>query len=299
MTSMSRAWKTVATVLSILLACVAISHFEYLLRTTFKSNRAEAINAPSSCSSDSSGSTAPSISVCIPAIPRDIDSGCLHELMHSIRRQSARAAEIVISMSNATYSQARHARTIAQESVAQVPVRVLRSSDISVQGMSRNNAALLSDADIISFIDADDKMHPHRIQAIQETFRERADLQVLLHGYTDREEFDWESTSLLAPSGYAVVEKEEICKSELRTRHQPHLDIFVHHAHVTVKRSIFKEFSYDESPEAYRKEDSLFVRDVVAAACSRQNVSDLLFLEAPLSFYRSKRVPCDRIEKDR
>ena len=284
------------TLLSILLASVGIFQIGCLWQSTRGKSRTAPFNSSLSISNYNTGSApAFSISVCIPAIPRDVDSGCLEELIYSIKRQTVSAAEVIISFSNATYPEAQHVRTLARETVAPVPVKVLRSTEVCVQGKSRNNAVLASTAEIISFIDADDKMHPHRLEAIQEAFREHRDLRVLLHGYVEsKDEFHWESKPMLTPSAYAVVGKEEICKSELRSRHQPHLDLLVHHAHVTVKRTVFEEFSYDESPESYRIEDSLFVRDVVAAACSRQNVSDLLFLKAPLSLYRSKSATCNK-----
>lgn len=250
-----------------------------------------------------------SISVCIPAIPRDVESGCLDELISSIKRQTVSADEVIISFTNATYREASRMREHVQETIASVPVKVVRASEIYVQGKSRNNAVLVSTAELISFIDADDKMHPHRLEVIREAFRENKDLQVFLHGYidesfevsNDRDEYQWESKPMLTGlSKNALIGKEEICESELRSRYQPnsqpHLDLPVHHAHVTVKRAVFEEHIYDESPEGYRVEDSLFVRNVVAAACSQRNVSDLLFLKLPLSLYRRKRATCSQRE---
>jgi glycosyltransferase involved in cell wall biosynthesis len=247
------------------------------------------------------------ISVCIPAIPRDVESGCLDELISSIKRQTVSADEVIISLSNATYPEASRIREHAQETIAPVPVKVVRATEIYVQGKSRNNAVLASTAELISFIDADDKMHPHRLEVIREAFRKNKDLQVFLHGYIDEsfempndgDEYQWESKSMLTGlSKHVLIGKEEICESEVRSRSQPHsqphLDLPVHHAHVTVKRSVFEKYIYDESPEAYRVEDSLFVRNVVAAACSQRNVSDLLFLKLPLSLYRGKRATCSQ-----
>ena len=234
-----------------------------------------------------------SISVCIPVIPRDIDSGCLDELMSSIANQTTTAAEVVLSFTNSSYSEALSLRTSFQERVDPVPVIVVRSSEAYIQGKSRNNAALVSTAELISFIDADDKMHPERLEVIQGAFRENENLTLLLHGFVeDANESGWELESMLSSKSYAKVGKEEICKSELRSRHQPNLDLLVHHAHVTVRREMFENFRYDESPARYRIEDSVFIREVLAAACSRRDINDLLVLEAPLSMYRRKMRTC-------
>jgi len=113
-----------------------------------------------------------SISVCIPAIPRDVDSGCLDELISSIADQTLSAAEVVISFTNTFYSQALRLRTSSEERLGPVPVRVVRSSDVYLQGESRNNAALISTAELISFIDAGDRMHPERLEVIQRSFKD-------------------------------------------------------------------------------------------------------------------------------
>ena len=276
--------------LPIILASVGVFQIVCLWLATRVSTRA----APFSFSFWSDHNTEPlSISLCIPAIPRDVESGCLDKLMQSIKRQTFKVSEVVISFSNSTYAEARRVKMLAQATVSTIPVKILRFSEVSVQGKSRNNAALVSASELVSFMDADDEMHPHRMEAIQEAFRTHRDLQVLLHGYVESEDLNWKYTPMFKPSSaYAMVGKHEICSSEARSRHQPHLDLLVHHAHITVKLTVFDEFSYDEALESYRVEDSLFVREVVAAACSRPAVNDLLFLKAPLSLYRNKSASC-------
>ena len=205
--------------------------------------------------------------------------------------------EVVISFTNSSYSQALRLRTSSLERLGPVPVRVVRSSQVKVQGESRNNAALISTAELISFIDADDRMHPERLEVIQRAFKDNANLTMLLHGFVeDSNDNGWESESMLSTESYAVAGKEEICESERRSRHQPNLDLLVHHAHVTLRREMFNVFKYDESKASHRIEDSLFIREVVAAACARREVNDLLVLKAPLSMYRRKVRTCHLAE---
>ena len=236
------------------------------------------------------------ISVCIPAIPRDVESGCLHELFSSIRNQSLLPTDVILSLTNTSLEDAKSIHESLQRIIGDVPLRVVRSTELYVQGKSRNSAVLASSAELISFIDADDLMHPQRMRILEEAFNRNSHLELFLHGYT--QELDtgkWANEAIIeAFSGnkWRVFNKTHLCESERRTRHQPHLDLNVHHAHLTVRRSTFLEFSFDETKEGFRIEDSLFVRQVIAATCSKESVAAMQFLEAPLTFYRGKNAKC-------
>ena len=76
-----------------------------------------------------------------------------------------------------------------------------------------------------------------------------------------------------------MIGKEELCKSEARTRHQPHLDLLVHRAHVSLRQNMLGGFHFDESEASYRKEDSLFVRDILVSSCTvARSEENILFV---------------------
>lgn len=127
----------------------------------------------------------PSISLCIPAIPRDLDSGCIFRVVQSARLQTVPPAEIIIALSNSTYEFGLRARSLLRRSAGHIPLRVIRASELHFQATSRNNAILASSSDIISFIDADDEMHPNRLEIIRHMFAEERHLKMFLHGYTE------------------------------------------------------------------------------------------------------------------
>jgi glycosyltransferase involved in cell wall biosynthesis len=234
------------------------------------------------------------ISVCIPAIPRDVESGCLHELLSSINRQTLLPTDVIISFTNASLEETKRMHQDLQSYIDPVPLRIIRSSELYVQGKSRNNAILGSTSELISFIDADDIMHPQRLRIIVDAFKGNGELELFLHGYSKNLNEQWVSDSFeekIADSR-EFVRKNEICNSERRTRHQPHLDLDVHHAHITMRRSIFRIHSFDETTEGFRIEDSLFVRQLVASACKEKNTIDVQFLTLPLTFYRSTGAQC-------
>ena len=230
----------------------------------------------------------PSISLCIPAIPRDLDSGCIFRVVQSARLQTVPPAEIIIALSNSTYEFGLRARSLLRRSAGHIPLRVIRASELHFQATSRNNAIIASSGDIISFIDADDEMHPNRLEIIQHMFAREKRLKMFLHGYTEGHDLKgWRHGNLSFTSGN-LIGKEELCKSEARTRHQPHLDLLVHHAHLSLRQNMLGGFHFDESEASYRNEDSLFVRDILVASCTVSGSEEnILFLDSPLSYYET------------
>ena len=235
----------------------------------------------------------PSISLCIPAIPRDLESGCIFRVVQSAMVQTVPPTEIIIALSNSTYEFGLHARLILRQSAGHIPLRLIRAPELYFQATSRNNAILASSSDIISFIDADDEMHPNRLEIIQHMFAEDKHLIMFLHGYTEGPELKrWRRENISYTPGH-LIGKEELCKSEARTRHQPHLDLLVHHAHVSIRQNMLGGFHFDESKASYRMEDSLFVRGIVAASCANSGSEEnILFLNSPLSYYETRRASC-------
>jgi hypothetical protein len=66
-----------------------------------------------------------------------------------------------------------------------LPCRVLVRSDIACAGENRNIAArsIAEEVDVLTFIDADDVMHPRRIEMIEKHFTENRDLDYLVHSF--------------------------------------------------------------------------------------------------------------------
>jgi glycosyltransferase involved in cell wall biosynthesis len=123
---------------------------------------------------------------------------------------------------------------------------------------NRNIAAKLLDTDIISFFDADDTMHPQRLQAIANAF-ETFQARIVLHSYKEGDVtssfptynyFSQISGKLRrAPTGCAILSENWSAP--------------IHHAHVSIERSIIHEIQFREDTSSERKEDSLFCGDVL------------------------------------
>jgi hypothetical protein len=112
-------------------------------------------------------------------------------------------------------------------------------------------AAKRLDTDIISFIDADDQMHPQRIEALERAFSEPCDMA--LHSFFLPEE---------SHLPYPPIESFNIIRNQLQPTssgcivldHVAH----IHHAHVSVRREIFEQSPYSEEKDHEVKEDCVF-----------------------------------------
>jgi hypothetical protein len=135
---------------------------------------------------------------------------------------------------------------------------------------NRNHAASHLTTDIVSFFDCDDLMHPERLAEIERC----GDVDIVLHSYLegDSQFPPWEPSiqirNLLrrSPSGCAIVSNNIWAP--------------IHHAHVTVKRSIWDSVRFREGVDGYKKEDALFCGDVLALPNCRS-----VYIPAPLSIY--------------
>jgi len=116
---------------------------------------------------------------------------------------------------------------------------------------NRNIAAKRLDTDIISFIDADDQMHPQRMEALEHAFSEPCDMAI--HSFFGAEE---------SHIPYPHINSFSVVRNQLHTA--PSGCIFldyssrIHHAHVTVRREIFERSPFSQEKEHENKEDCVF-----------------------------------------
>ena len=126
-------------------------------------------------------------------------------------------------------------------------------------GQNRNIAARRLDTDLISFFDADDHMHPQRIEGLMVAFSEPCD--IALHSF-------FEKKDVLTP--YPRIHEFSILRDELkqcpsgcivlnsRVHHIVNSPAHIHHAQVTVRREIFEQIEYSGEKENDLKDDCVF-----------------------------------------
>lgn len=232
------------------------------------------------------------IDVCISAIERDLNNGCLYKSLESIRVQTARPKSVILVVSNTTISShVLHSKLATF--VRPIQLKVLAFPKRLMQSQGRNIAVAHSTSDIVSFIDADDFSHPQRLETLLQAFLKEKKLRLCLHEFAqDHTNMDEWYSELFNSQDLIAEGTNALCEAELRTRGQPHLDLPVHHAHVTVRREVFRNHLFDETTAAYRIEDSLFVRDIIAETCNLHSIGDLQYIKYPLTFYTTSREQC-------
>lgn len=219
------------------------------------------------------------ISVCIPAIPSDWKAGSLRRCLKSIQRQTLQPFSVIVAISEATDGVANAIHDEYSSFLSPVPLIITHTEGVALAGPNRNAAAYVATSSILTFIDADDVMHPQRIEILSEAFRLNPELELLMHAYSAEEAI---LNTVLHVDDSKVMYAQELCELE-RTTRSAHLWLHVrmHHAQPTVKSSVFRKFWYGNE---YRIEDSTLVRKMVASLACNKNTS-VMFYDLPLSWY--------------
>jgi glycosyltransferase involved in cell wall biosynthesis len=146
------------------------------------------------------------------------------------------------------------------------PLQIITNEDKKCAAQNRNIAAsLLTDVDYITFIDADDIMHPQRMEIIINVFKEH-DCDIILHNYSNLETQQDVFFKKIESCDIKIrINSLEQCFSgciKLKTYNDNNEKI--HHGHVSIKQTIFNSVIFPEEPEFYRKEDCVFCYRVFA-----------------------------------
>lgn len=205
------------------------------------------------------------IGVAIPCYNKHIPK--LLECLASIEAQTRKPDVVAISCSS----------TLPEEFpiLPQYSFGVVVSTFVERRNASqnRNTAAKRLDTEIISFFDADDLMHPQRIEALDRTFQEPCD--IALHSF-----FAAEDVHLPYPH-------YEVFNADRNTLKQGPTGCIIsdspahiHHGHVTVRREIFEKYPYREEKEYEVREDCVFCYTIFGLPAVQT-----AYLNYPLSKY--------------
>jgi glycosyltransferase involved in cell wall biosynthesis len=214
------------------------------------------------------------IGIAVPCYHGHINK--LYELLDSIENQTRLPNKVVVSSSSTKKID------IIKKYRFDLAVIVMEEKKNAAQ--NRNIAAAqLNDMDYITFIDADDIMHPQRIEVLLDTFQ-KYDSDIILHNFSmnrvnDTQIFDKiqninaRSNSLMKGwSGCIVHNYSHGCDDRLDK---------IHHGHATVKKEIFDKVKFPEEPEFHTKEDCVFCYRVF----SLPDVKNA-YIQNELSYYK-------------
>ncbi len=191
----------------------------------------------------------------------------LLELFDSIENQTRLPDKVVVSSSST-----RPEDEIKNMKQYSFEYEIIYTPEHKNAAANRNIAIdRLLDMEYVTFIDADDVMHPQRIELIMRTIDETYG-DLIVHGYTYEKDFK-------------PIEKLEYkvnhlfpCISGCLTSN---FNYRFHHAHSTVRRYILEFVRFSEDPSNNRKEDCVFCRQVYEL----RNVVNVCIINE-LSWYR-------------
>lgn len=193
----------------------------------------------------------------------------LNRLFDSIAAQTHRPDRVVVSCSSWSVDEVRELM------VHDIPVTIVYAQRRILQAENRNIAASLLGTSIITFIDADDTMHPKRLEYILRAFQEtNCDGVVHNYQYVDNS----------SPVPYDT-EDEYLCDEHLVKKDPAAIGCMVdgnkplHHAHLSITMYVFSRFQYPIEEHYYRIEDSVYLAALV------QNGVAVRYLHNKLSHY--------------
>jgi glycosyltransferase involved in cell wall biosynthesis len=208
------------------------------------------------------------IGVAIPCYKYHIPQ--LKRCLDSIAKQSVVPDDVVVSCSSTNPGD------IPQYSYP-FPLRVISTPEKKNAAENRNIAASYLTTDIVSFFDADDEMHPQRLEAIRDAFQGTPGCDIVLHSFwkDTQNSKSWEIYKNFDIRPNSLARASSGCAVYVPSQHER-----IHHSQVSVSEHILNRMKFNEDSSVARREDSLFCGDILASP-NCQNA----YIAVPLSKY--------------
>jgi len=140
----------------------------------------------------------PTVSIAAPCLGRDILSHRADLFLDSISKQTLLPLELILVISGATDQLCSEQATIARTLLPlSVHLTVNCTTSKTNQADARNFASKLASGDLIMFSDADDPLHRERVEIVTSIFRDRENLKVFSHSFTNSKNRFNQSLSLV------------------------------------------------------------------------------------------------------
>lgn len=224
-----------------------------------------------------------SYTIGVPCIPEDIEK--LENLVKNINKQTKQPLEIIISLSETNINKGRQIETKLNKH-SNVPIKIITSENKKFAGENRNTVIENTNGNIIAFVDADDTMHPKRIEIIDKIFKDEKikgnDPIGILHGYHIKETgFD---------TNYKIWDGKKLYnyhKNHPPTKERTHLlndtwEENIQHGHIVIKKNIPLRYT-----NMRRGQDVEFVRNVLNYYGPTNN--NLCYTTAKLTIYSPRK----------
>lgn len=132
------------------------------------------------------------------------------------------------------------------------PIQVITTKERKNTAENRNIAWRALDTDVISFFDADDRMHFQRLEFVEQALQ---NAEIVLHSFSEKNETQF----IIYPQSeirYHVLERAPSGCAQFKDRTLWNKRI--HHSQVTVVKNVLHQVQFNERPEYERREDANF-----------------------------------------
>jgi glycosyltransferase involved in cell wall biosynthesis len=206
--------------------------------------------------------TAP-ITVCIPCYKYHIPK--LKRCLDSIELQTIHPEEVIVSCSSSIKEDIPFANEYSFQ------LQIITTTERKNAAQNRNIAAAAAKSKYVSFFDADDSMHPQRIEAIYTAFQKFPDTEIILHSFYLPEESkqiqEWTMHSQFSFFQNKIVRADSGCVVYTSTGRQ-----HIHHAQVSVSKRVWYIVKFNEGVNYERREDTVFCNSCFSRIPTIQSV---------------------------
>ena len=183
----------------------------------------------------------------------------LKNLLDSIEQQTRKPDDVVISCSSTLLEDVPYKRDMYS-----FPFRMMIHPERKNAAQNRNYAASQLMTDIICFFDADDVMHPQRLDVIATCFEMDPAVVIFLHNTELRF-----SDDLAAFMDFPRFSTAEIHRNQLgqcpwgSTILYPPLEGHIANGHASVRRFVYQDMPYLEDEPSQGREDTKFTTQII------------------------------------
>ena len=218
------------------------------------------------------------IGVAIPAYIGHI--GNLKYLFDSIEKQTRIPDKVIVSCSSVPFYEQRD---FLEEYNYSFHYEIHFHMGFKNASENRNYASSrLKDMDYVTFIDADDIMHPQRVEFILKAFEE-TNADIILHNF-HWDECEFNNKEVI---DYRVNSLKQCYSGCITHNEAKYVNVeFIHHSQVSVKQQILEKVKFPEDSKYNRREDCVFCYTVF----SLENIKNV-YIKNKLSYYKPSNTP--------
>jgi len=242
------------------------------------------------------------ITLCIPLEMSRFNKDLFdNKFLPSLQQLSALPREVIIAGSGMDASRASEIKRLVS-SFSSAPVYVTSKEEGALAGENRNRCARESRGRVISFFDADDAMHPRRLELLSTLFAARAPIAVI-HGWMSAQhEMKGElGNSFTVYNGFDIFQpKTKPTEEQQMSMTAPAQQTYtLSKGWITVYADVFAHVQQNET--LHVGEDHQFIRDILRFYGPGD--STLMYIAEPLGWFShgswgGRRIPTTSLSPD-